>query len=335
MGGLFSLEQRRAETSAGISESAVPDACIDALNKVIPKRFAAAVGEAMAASGCIEELRFRVNRPVQLITRRGEIMLRNGAFTAGEAKQLLEAVCSHSVYAKEAELVRGFVSLPGGVRVGIAGEPLAENGKITRLTTVSCFNIRIPRELIGCAEPLIPLLTEETGEGRMPVTSIIAAPPGAGKTTFLRDCARCFSSGIGAARPLKVAVADERNELAGSVGGVPTLNIGERTDVMAGAPKTVIMPMLLRSMSPEVIVTDEIGGEEDMRAVSEAATYGAAVFASIHAGSSAELRNKKWLIEPIENGLKVRVLLLRRIGGKFALREAEMLGRKGKTERAE
>ena len=134
---------------------------------------------------------------------------------------------------------------------------------------------------------------------------------------------------------MKVAIADERNELSGSVSGIPTLNVGERTDVMAGAPKTVSMPMMLRSMSPDVIVTDEIGGEEDMRAVFGAAKYGTAVFASIHAGSSAELRCKDWLVEPIANGLKVRILLLRRIGGSFALREADLIAGKGKTEAAE
>ncbi len=324
------MELRRTENVK--LAAAVPEACIAALDRVIPKRFANAIGEAVASCGCAEELRFRVGRPVQIVTSRGEILLRSCVFSREEAQKLLEAVCAHSVYAKERELIRGFVSLPGGVRVGVAGEPLFENGRLARLTTVSCFNIRLPREVKGCAEPLMPLLTEDLGFGRLPVTSIIAAPPGAGKTTFLRDCARCFSNGIGTARPLRVAIADERNELAGSVSGIPTLDVGERTDIMAGAPKTVSMPMLLRSMSPEVIVTDEIGGEEDMLAVAEAAKYGAAVFASIHAASSAELQSKRWLAEPIENGLKVRILLLRRIGGRFVLREAEMPAGKGITE---
>lgn len=307
--------------------------CAAEVLRVVPERFVGAVSEQLR-SAAVEEVRFRVDRPVQLRTQHGEIMLRQlRPFTREEAKRMLETVCSYSVYAKEQELARGFIGLPGGVRVGVAGEPVIEDGRIARLTDVTCFNIRIPREIKGCAEPFLPMFTEKTGDDVRPVSTLVAAPPGVGKTTFLRDLARCLSNGAGSLRPFCVAVADERNELGGSVGGVPTLDIGERTDIMCGVPKAAAMPILLRSMAPEAIVTDELDGKQDMIAVSEAAKYGVAVFASIHAGSSAELACKKWLTEPIANGLRLRVLLLRRFGGRFSLRSAELFPANAAEER--
>ena len=317
---------RRSSTSEK-TETHIPELCIEAVLRAVPRRFLPAVEAAIRRGGedGAEELRFRVNRPVQLVTARGEVMLLQYApFTQKEAAAMLEAVCGYSVYAKEQQLIRGFITLPGGARIGLSGEPLLGKDGIERFTNVSGFDIRLPREIIGCAEAFLPMLTENLPSGRLPVSALIAGKPGVGKTTFLRDCARCCSDGVGIARPLKVSLADERNELSGSIEGVPALNVGLRTDVITSVPKTVSIPMLLRSMAPDVIVTDEIGGADDMRAVSEATKYGVTVLASIHAGSSAELAHKKWLVDALSEGSFIRVLLLARNGGRFYLRSAAL-----------
>lgn len=283
--------------------------------RVVPDRLKNAV-ESILLSDQTEEIRFRVNQPVQAIGRRGERLLsEHGGFTKKEAESMLEAICYHSVYSKENELCAGFVTLTGGARVGVSGRPIFERGRITHLTAVSSFNIRIPREVVGCAESAMNMIFPNG----YPISAIIASPPGMGKTTFLRDCARCISNGIGVRRPLRVAVADERNELSGSVDGIPELDLGIRTDVMTSVPKHISIPLLVRSMAPDVIITDEMAGEQDYLAVSEAAKFGVAVIASVHAGSGSELRSKPYIGAAITEGLFKRALFLRRVGRRINL----------------
>ena len=302
--------------------------------RIVPQRFRGAV-EQILEGGRADEIRFIIDRPMQAAGRRGEqVFLQLKPFTKSEACEMLEAICGHSVFAREQELLQGYVTLAGGARVGICGKPLYENGKVTRLTAVTSFNIRIPREVIGCAERFIGRFFD----GSMPLSAIIAAAPGAGKTTFLRDCARCLSDGIGqhslllcngsrigVPRSLRVAVADERNELSGTTEGHAAMNLGIRTDIMEGIPKAAAIPMLVRSMAPDVIITDELSGAIDTEAVSEAAKYGIAVIASIHAGNTAQLRSKAWLRHAVEDGLFAKVFLLRRTSREISLYETDIL----------
>lgn len=286
----------------------------------LPQRLQAAAHRVFA-SNSVEEIRLRVNKPVQLITSRDEIVLNAfDVLSEREARQMLENICRHSVYAWENELCSGYLTLPGGVRVGISGKPLVDNGRIIRFTCVTGFNIRIAREVIGCSDGVIKYLFE----GGRPVSTLIAAPPSGGKTTLLRDIARRISQGGCGARPMKVAIADERNEIAGCMNGIPSLDVGLRTDVMDGVPKRLSIFMMIRSMSPDVIITDEIGGSEDMLAVGEAAKCGVAVIASIHAGSSEELRRKRWLAEALRDGVFGKVLLLHRYGSRLAVAPVEI-----------
>ena len=284
------------------------DKRIKAILNLLPGRIARAF-ERMDMSSMPEEIRLRAGRPPQIVAAKGEELLSEAVFSAAEAKELLEKLCCHSVYAMEEELKKGFVTLEGGIRVGVSGRPVVREGRVIRLTSVSCFNIRITREALGCAEGVMGMLLEE---GR-PVSCLIAAPPGGGKTTLLRDIARCLSDGIGS-HAFKVALADERGELAGCVNGVPSFCIGARTDVMEFAPKAEAIPMLVRTMSPDVIITDEIGDPRDAEAVSEASRCGAAVIASAHASSYSELKERRALSSLLGSGAFRRILLLKRSG---------------------
>ena len=275
---------------------------------MLPARLREAVSEACSC-GIAEEIRLRVSKPPQIVTQTGETLLVEHVFTRADARELLEKLCRHSDYAREEELKRGFITVEGGARVGVCGRPVTEDGRILRLTDVSCFNIRITREAVGCAEGVMHYLSEQ---GR-PVSALIAAPPAGGKTTLLRDIARCFSDGIGV-KPQKVALADERGELAGCSEGAPSFNVGARTDIMEHVPKAAAMEVFIRTMSPDVMITDEIGGKEDAAALSEAARSGAAVIASAHAASVDELKSRAALSEILASGVFRRVLLLHRNG---------------------
>lgn len=298
-----------------------------AILRAVPKRFSERIGALLSANDSaaperVEELRFRVGRPVQVVCTGGELLFEADAvFTEEEAAAMLAELCDHSVYAHDRELKSGFITLPGGARVGLSGRPVTENGRPIRFTSVSGFNIRIPRQVLGCAVPFMHLFTD----GKTPLSAVIAAPPGEGKTTFLRDCARCFSNGVGVSRPFITAVSDERNELTASRDGIPTLDLGLRTDVIAGVPKAAAIPMLVRNMAPEVLVTDELLGDEDMSAFLRANACGVAVLASIHAGSEADLLKKHWLSEAAGS---FKVFMLRRSMDRFILSEAELARKK-------
>jgi stage III sporulation protein AA len=286
----------------------IKDSVQNSIINALPKRLAGEISKALCSAPC-EEIRLRVGRRPQLVFFSDDVILDVPPFTREEANELLEKLCRHSVYARGEELKNGYLTCEGGVRVGVCGRPVVSGGRIERLSFVSCFNIRLPREVTGCAENVMPYLTEH---GR-PVSALIAAPPSGGKTTLLRDIARCFSNGVGA-YPVKVAIADERGELAACVDGTPSFLVGARTDVMENAPKAEAIRLLVRSMSPELIVTDEIGGAEDAEAVSEAKRCGVAVIASIHAGSAEELSMRASVSELIKCGVFKRILMLKRNG---------------------
>lgn len=276
---------------------------------VLPKRTSAAVERLLMSGSQVEEVRLRTGRPAQVISSSGEYIEEAPPFTREDASDLLERLCRHSVYAREDELRLGFITLDGGARVGVCGRPVVENGRIRRMTDVTSFNFRLTREAVGCAESVMDFVLEN---GR-PVSTLIAAPPAGGKTTLLRDMARCLSNGI-CSKPFNVALLDERGELAGQIDGVPSFDVGLRTDVMEFAPKAEAIGIIVRTMNPDVILTDEIGGYGDAEALEEAARCGAAVIASAHASGCDELKRRPALQKTISSGVFKRILLLRRNG---------------------
>ncbi|MCR5610842.1 MAG: stage III sporulation protein AA [Clostridiales bacterium] len=275
---------------------------------LLPKSFADEV-TSVCSGRSVEEIRLRSGRPPQIVFSDGEYMLEELVFTKKDSSDLLEKLCRHSIYAHEDELKQGFISYDGGIRVGVCGKAVSDNGKIIRLTDVSSFNIRVANEVIGCSKDTISFIIEKGS----PVSTLIVSRPGGGKTTLLRDIARCLSDGIGADAH-KVCIADERCEIAGCIDGVPAYSIGARTDVFELTPKAESISMFIRTMSPEVIITDEIGSQKDAEAVKEASGCGVCIIASAHARSRDELNMRGPIRDLIESGVFKRILLLKRNG---------------------
>lgn len=287
----------------------------------LPRRIRAILDRAPRScwSG-LEEIRLRLGRPLALHSRQGDFFLsETGAVAAAEQayrpgaedlEKALQLVSSSSLYAFSEELRSGYITIPGGHRVGLCGQALVREGRLERLKHITGMNYRIARQIKGAARPYLRHFLDYRRQ--RVYHSLIIAPPGGGKTTFLRDLARCLSDGapeLGFSG-FKVAVVDERSEIAGSFQGRAQLDLGARTDVLDGCPKAEGMMLLLRSMGPEVIVTDEIGRAADAAAIEEVIHAGVTVVATAHGSSLMELRARPGLRRLLDERIFERALIL-------------------------
>ena len=253
----------------------------------------------------LREVRLRAGRPVQLVLMEGQWLSRS-VIDGALLNRVLAQLADFSLYAREEELRQGFFTLEDGCRVGVCGRLVFDGGAVTGLSAAGSLCIRVSREVRGCAEVLLPYILRD---GRI-LSALILSPPGLGKTTLLRELARRLSDGGHC-----VCVADERHELAACKNGVPTLDVGLRTDVMDGGPKALAMGHMLRACAPEVIVTDEIGGEGDARAIAEAARCGVSVICSAHGDGFGALARRRALRTVMDTGVFSLGVLLGRPPG--------------------
>lgn len=231
-----------------------------------------------------EELRLRVDRPLALTLPEGEAELPGTNVAPGDLEQVLDTATEYSRYAAADALAQGYVTAEGGFRIGVCGTRLS--GGLMR--DVSSLNIRIPRAREGAALPVLPDLVEN---GR-PLSALILSPPGGGKTTLLRDLVRLLSLGSGTLPGQRVALVDERGELAAVRRGRPQLEVGPRTDVLDACPKALAVPMLLRAMNPQVLALDELALPADVEAAEAAAGCGVCLLATVHAAGPADLQRR-------------------------------------------
>jgi stage III sporulation protein AA len=277
----------------------------------------------------LEEIRIREERPLEicfaghyaLIGEQGQLVQDEGkAYKPGHADctALLEMLTNHSLYTFEEQLKRGYITISGGHRVGLAGRTVLEQGQVKQIRDVSSFNIRIARDILGAGKPILPFLFDQ--RSLCIHHTLVISPPQQGKTTLIRDLARMISRGDWGIqegtkwgpRGAKVSIIDERSELAACVKGVPRFDLGPRTDVMDGCPKAEGMMMMIRSLSPEVLVVDEIGRPEDSFAIHEAMHAGIRVLATAHAGNLSDARRRPVLKELMAEGLFARYVVLGR-----------------------
>ena len=203
----------------------------------------------------------------------------------------MQFASDYSIYSVEDELRNGYITIRGGHRIGIAGKALMDNKGVRTLKNFSGLNIRISREKLGIASKILPYILNSKGEF---LNTLLVSPPQCGKTTLLRDIIRMISRGVPYMnfRGLKVGVVDERSELGACFQGIPQNDLGPRTDILDCCPKAEGMIMLIRSMSPQVIATDEIGKVEDSIAIEEAMMAGIKLITTVHGRSLENILNK-------------------------------------------
>lgn len=264
----------------------------------------------------LQEIRLRCGQPVLVVldgkewflTEKGELdTSERKAYRAepGELRKIMERACDYSGYAFEEEIKRGYVTIAGGHRIGLAGRAVLGNGCIQTVKYISALNIRIAHGIEGCAEKLRAYVYIH---GR-PCHILIISPPGCGKTTLLRDMIRMYSNGTTNYPGVTVGVVDERSEIGGTYRERQTCDLGIRTDVLDGCPKAFGVEMLLRSMSPKVLAVDEIG-TEDVPSLEQALRCGCKVLATLHGDEPSDYKEKPGFQRLVEERVFDRYIFL-------------------------
>lgn len=281
----------------------------------------------------LQEIRLRIGAPVLLRYLDREYFVgaaggidRDGRnayhLSRAELQETVEYISNYSLYAYEEELRQGYLTIRGGHRIGIGGKIILEKNHIKSIGHISCLNIRLAHEVIGCGKTLLPYLISESKVCH----TLIVSPPCQGKTTLLRDLIRILSVGSSVLPGQNVGVVDERSEIAACYQGQPQNNVGYRTDVLDICPKVEGMMLLVRSMSPDVIAVDEIGSRADVEAIEYVMNSGVRLLATVHGNGMDDIKAKPVLGRLVQEKVFQRYVVL---GGREAGQIREVFDERG------
>lgn len=278
----------------------------DEIYKILPETIGNSIKQFLMEDK-IQEIRIKVGKPIILNLAFEEKVL-DYIPTREDLRYLMTKISNYSLYAFEEEIKQGYITLKGGHRVGLAGECVMSKGEVKTIKNISSLNIRICKEVIGSSNKVMRLITENDRV----YNTLIVSPPKCGKTTILRDIAKNLSNGMYqiSLKGKKVTIVDERSEIAACYNGIPQMNVGIRTDILDNCLKKSGMIMAIRSLSPEVLICDEIGTEGDLEALNMAFNSGVNIIVTVHGYDINDIYNRKVFKELIDNCVLERIIVL-------------------------
>jgi len=286
---------------------------MDACRCLSPRLFSALSAVPINIQIKAQEIRLKVNKPSAVycgdqqyfFTENGCVteMITDQPMLVSNQKDIcdtFQTICNYSVYSRQNEIKNGYVTVKGGLRAGLCGTAvLSQSNEITNIRDISSINLRIAREIKGCASLLVNNFNRDKGG------MLICGAPCSGKTTVLRDLARQLSNQF----CYHVSVVDSRGELAGTTQGIAQNDLG-LCDVLDGYPKSTGISQAIRVLSPDVIICDEIGTEEDVKAVEQSVNSGICMIATMHASSMEELLAKQYGVSLMRTGAFSKICFL-------------------------
>ncbi len=255
----------------------------------------------------LEELRFRAGQPIILKLSNSEIVLEY-IVTSNDLLEIVSRLCENSIYSYQNQICNGYITIMGGHRIGLTGSVVIQDNKIININYISSLNFRIARQIIGCSSEILKHIIDFNNNSIY--NTLIVSPPGAGKTTMLRDVIRQLSNGIGNFLGKTIGIVDERSEIAAMYKGRPQNDIGIRTDILENIPKNIGMKMLIRSMSPQIICADEIGSIEDVDAIKYIVCSGVKGIFTVHGNSLERLNSNPCIKELLNLNIFERIIFL-------------------------
>lgn len=229
----------------------------------------------------ISEIRLKKHKPLSLVNDNTVIVEDSIIITKELFEGIFNSFCDYSIYSHNETIKQCYITLKNGARVGICGTAIYDNNGLASINEITSLVIRIPREITDCSREVINAIS--------PGSTVIIGKPSSGKTTLLRDMTRLLSD----EHKKRIVLIDERNEIAGKYKDRFLLNVGVNTDVITGMKKEKAIEIAIRTLSPEIIVCDEITTMEEFKKIQFGFSCGVDFLLSHHSDSLEQFNNKQ------------------------------------------